>query len=491
MNYLKTSILLVYIFLFSACGSVLTRYDNADSENPSEEELTAEKTQVVLGEPVTSELGKIPNEMNASVQKWVNYFTGRGRPHMTRYLERSSRYLDLMKKTLKDEGVPDDLVYISLIESGFRSKAISHASAVGYWQFIRGTGKRYGLIINSTVDERLDPVHSTQAAARYFKALYNLFGNWYLAMASYNAGENRIKRAVMNNYTRDFWQLASRRKLPRETINYVPKFLAAKLIAENPHKFGFTNINFQPALAYERIPIEHPIDLLTMSKELSVSYSDLQKLNPAFRSRYIPVYRKGESFIRIPVGMRDLALVAVPKAKAKTSSLLLTDGDTYRVRRGDSLYVIAKRFGTTIHKLKDMNNISGSHINIGDRLKIPGRYVSGRPSPIRYAVNTKYHRVRRGENLTSIASKYGLSLSEIRDLNRHKISRRSVIRVGQKLLVKRGPSAEGLKIHIVRRGETLSHIARRYRVSIGKLTQLNSIEKSSRIYVGKRLVIPD
>ncbi|MFN7262309.1 MAG: lytic transglycosylase domain-containing protein, partial [Pseudobdellovibrionaceae bacterium] len=175
---------------------------------------------------VNEELETIPVEMNPLVEKWVNYFQGRGRPHMERYLARSNRYIGLMKKILRQNGLPEDLIYIALIESGFSSKATSRAAAVGYWQFIRPTGKRYGLEINSLVDERRDPVLSTQAAAEYFKGLYSVFGSWYLAMASYNVGENRVKREVMNHYTRDFWELARKKRFPQETINYVPKYIA-------------------------------------------------------------------------------------------------------------------------------------------------------------------------------------------------------------------------------------------------------------------------
>ncbi len=143
-------------------------------------------------------------------------FQGRGRPHMERYLARSTRYEKLMKKVLRDNGLPEDLFYIALIESGFSSAATSHAAAVGYWQFIRGTGKRYGLEISPFVDERRDPVFATQAAAEYFKGLYSVFGSWYLAMASYNVGENRVKREVMNHYTRDFWELARKKRLQKK-----------------------------------------------------------------------------------------------------------------------------------------------------------------------------------------------------------------------------------------------------------------------------------
>jgi membrane-bound lytic murein transglycosylase D len=151
-------------------------------------------------------IGQIPVEVNPEVENWLNYFQGRGRSYFERYLERSTRYVPLMKKILHENGVPEDLIYIAMIESGFSGKIKSKAKAVGFWQFIGGTGKHYGLAVNRLMDERYDPVKSTEAAATYFKGLYNLFGDWFLAIASYNVGENRIKSMVMKNFTRNFWQ---------------------------------------------------------------------------------------------------------------------------------------------------------------------------------------------------------------------------------------------------------------------------------------------
>ncbi|MCB0362478.1 MAG: lytic transglycosylase domain-containing protein, partial [Bdellovibrionales bacterium] len=256
--------------------------DNREAENEAlrvikgtDDELTSSPAQTE----------NIPIEVNKQVQKWVNYFQGRGRRYMETYLERSSRYLPMMKAELRKQGLPEDLVYVSLIESGFSHKANSHAAAVGYWQFIRETGKIYGLRIDQFVDERRDPVLSTQAAARYFKALHNLFGNWYLALASYNTGENRVKRLVMKHFTRDFWELAKRRRLPRETANYVPKFIAATLIAKSPELYGFKNLSYEPEFAHESIELEKPISLQKLASGMSaVSYEELHRLNPMFRT---------------------------------------------------------------------------------------------------------------------------------------------------------------------------------------------------------------
>ena len=195
---------------------------------------------------------------NEQVDKWVNYFQTMGRDRMETYLSRSTRYIPMMKNVLREYRLPEDLVYVAMIESGFSPNAHSFANAVGYWQFIESTGKRHGLKVNSYVDERRDPVLSTRAAAEYFKDLYGAFGSWHLALASYNTGEYRVSRSVMRYYTRDFWYLSSKRSLPRETVNYVPKFIAAVRISKNPKKYGFDKIDYQVPLEYDTVKLDFP-----------------------------------------------------------------------------------------------------------------------------------------------------------------------------------------------------------------------------------------
>jgi membrane-bound lytic murein transglycosylase D len=232
----------------------------------------------------TSEMGQIPVEVNGEVENWIHYFQGRGRAYFERYLERSTRYAPLMKKILRDNGVPEDLIYICMIESGFSSKIKSKAKAVGFWQFIKGTGNHYGLRQTKIIDERYDPVRSTEAAAAYFKGLYNLFNSWFLAIASYNVGENRIKNLVMKNYTRDFWEIARRGQLPAETTQYIPKFLAASLIAREPEKYGFTGLDYQPPMVFESVTAKETIDMRALAKAMKVSYEEIQNLNPAYKT---------------------------------------------------------------------------------------------------------------------------------------------------------------------------------------------------------------
>src|SRR3989338_4539642 len=213
----------------------------------------------------------IPLVMNDQVQGWLDYFQGRGRVHFERYLRRSGKYTQMMRQVLKSEGMPGDLVYLSMIESGFNPHAYSSARATGAWQFIYETGRRYGLKVDSWVDERRDPEKSTVAAAKYLKDLYDRFNNWYLAAAGYNAGEGKIGRAIRKYATEDFWEIAEQKYLKRETKDYVPKLIAAALIAKDPEKYGFTNLRYEEAISHDTVTLPSSTDLRVVAKLASVS----------------------------------------------------------------------------------------------------------------------------------------------------------------------------------------------------------------------------
>jgi membrane-bound lytic murein transglycosylase D len=473
---------------------------------------------------VDQELEQIPTEVNPLVEKWIAYFQGRGRGHMERYLARSTRYEKLMKKVLRDNGLPEDLFYIALIESGFSSAATSHASAVGYWQFIRGTGKRYGLDINPFVDERRDPVFATQAAAEYFKGLYSVFGSWYLAMASYNVGENRVKIEVMNHYTRDFWELARKRRLPKETINYVPKFIAAKLIAKEPAKYGFGEIDYLPPIEFDHISVTKPVNLRQMAEKLSLNYEDFKALNPKYKGEIAPV--KGQELVlRIPPGTTEAALIAANESFVTQVQFIADTGDTqeYRIRRGDNLNSIARKYRTSVAYLRDLNDLPRrTRLKLGMKIYVPDRTpVKERSSSttqvakksaapveatsssaaeatpqqrVTVSADGNYYIVQSGDSLYTIAKKYSTSVAELQRLN--KIRRGRMIKVGMKLKVP-GPDTSSSarevvknKVHVVRRGENLSAIAAKYNVEIGDIKSRNKIRNPSSLLVGARLVIP-
>ena len=446
-----------------------------------------------------SSFGEVPLDEHPLVDKWISYFTGKGRGVMETYLSRSSRYLPMMKNVLRENGLPENLVYVALIESGFSPKAHSRANAVGYWQFIAGTARRFGLEINGFVDERRDPVLSTRAAVEYFKDLYSLFESWHLALAAYNSGEYRINRIVLRHYNRNFWYLADKKALPSETRNYVPKFIAAVHIASNPKKYGFSDIAYQKPLSYEVVPVLKALSLKKLAQELNLPYEQLKALNPSYKGEYVPVYVK-DMILRVPVGLKTLTQASLKKSYMKKPKYSYHNFYWYRVRRGDSLYKIARRNRITVSNLKRENGIRrGSLIRVGQRLKVPSRSSSrvskkrrGGKSRQLASSSIDFYIVRSGDNLASISKKYNVSVANLKSRNKLK---GNTIHPGQKIQIKEKPSstqsAPVLKQHVVRRGETLIGIAKQYQVNLMKLLNVNSLDLNSVILTGTRLIIPN
>jgi membrane-bound lytic murein transglycosylase D len=433
-------LLSVLVFL-GGCAAQMTHKDPATNEKPEKRINTVKYDEVTDKEInlLNLDIKDVPNEYRYMVVKWLDYYQGRGRPHMERYLERSGRYLPLMKDTLKSSGLPEDLVYIPLIESGFSPSARSHAGAVGYWQFIRGTGKRYGLLIDQMVDERQDPMKSSVAAASYLKGLYSLFGSWYLAIASYNVGENRIQRSVMTHLTRSFWELAHRRALPRETVDYVPKFIAACMIAREPAKYGFVNIDFNHPFAFEIIESEQPVDMQKLAMLMNIPFENIKNINQAYRTR-IAVSIRGKIEIRVPVGQKALAMENLEKAFTKVKGRLVAatgEGGVHRVQNGDNLSAIAKMYGTSVQAIRDENDLrSGALLRVGLLLRIPdgnGKRVKKKNSGARVELRQRIHKVRPGENLSSIAKRYQITVQNL--IAENKLARKRRVAVGNILKI--------------------------------------------------------
>ena len=222
----------------------------------------------------------VPIQMNKQVRAYLVYFSTERAAVIRRYLSRSTRYLPMIKEIFQENGLPEDLAYLAMIESGFNNNAYSHAAACGMWQFIRGTAVRYGLTIDSYVDERRDPEKSTKAAAKYLRDLYKQFGSWYLAAASYNCGEGRVQKELNQSNHKNFWELSANQCLPTETNNYVPQMIAATIIAKNPERFGFKNVSYLPPLAYDRVEVTEPTSLKATAVAVNVPVEELQALNP-------------------------------------------------------------------------------------------------------------------------------------------------------------------------------------------------------------------
>jgi membrane-bound lytic murein transglycosylase D len=337
----------------------------------------------------------------------------------------------MMHRTFEAYGLPPDLVYLSMIESGYNPTVVSRAKAVGIWQFIRGTGRRYGLEISRYVDERRDPEKATHAAAQYLRDLYILFRSWDLALAGYNAGEGKIGRSVRRHATDNFWEIRKTSYLKRETRDYVPKYLAALTIAKNPAKYGFHNIDYQRPVASERVTVTGGLSLSALAKVCGVSKKEMQALNPELRRSLTP---PGSAYVlRVPPGTGGAVLdnmVALAKASRKESRTAAS-GD-HRVRPGQTLSSIARRYGVSTRSLARANDMNSTDIlRSGRKLKIPGYSVRakghGRPG---------IHVVKRGETLGSIARRYGVTIRALARANNMRTT--SVLRIGRKLSVPGG-----------------------------------------------------
>ncbi len=457
---------------------------------------------------VVEELEQIPTEINPLVEKWINYFQGRGRPHMERYLSRSARYTKLMKKIIRENGLPEDLIYIALIESGFSSKAMSRAAAVGYWQFIKPTGKRFGLEINALIDERRDYVLSTQAAAEYFKGLYSMFGSWYLAMASYNVGENRVKKEVMRHYTRDFWELARKKRFPKETINYIPKFIAAKLIGNDPAKYGFTDIDYMSPLEFELITVNKPVNLRQMAERMEMEYDDLKQLNPKFKGEIAPL--KNQTLeLRVPINTKEKGLIAAQQSSVDKIEYVADAGETeiYKVRKGDSLNTIAKKYRTNVAWLRDANDLKkGKKLKVGQRIAVPDRsgkkpvvvkYVAktNKPVPVQpIAVATPEVAVAptSAAEAPTVPSNVTASTPDNSSANPSVAgTQASVVTPEETEAVKNTEivTSKGV-FYVVQPGDTLSEIADDYNSSVEELRKMNKLSRASKLKAGMKLKVP-
>ena len=485
-------IVLIFFLSFAFLSCQHFRNPEADQHvhHISKKEESSKIVKKHLDEPYVSSYGEIQMDDNEQVDKWINYFQTAGQDRMETYLSRSTRYILMMKNVLREYRLPEDLVYVAMIESGFSSMARSSANAVGYWQFIEGTGRRYGLKVNSYVDERRDPVLSTRAAAEYFKDLYGAFGSWHLALASYNTGEYRVGRSVIRYYTRDFWYLSSKRSLPRETVNYVPKFIAAVRISKNPKKFGFDKIDYQAPLEYDTVKLDFPVSLKKVAEKIGIEYKEMQQLNPRYRGEYVPV--EEETIIRIPVGKQALVTSLLAECRMKKPKFVYSDHYWYRVRRGDTLYRLARRNKTTISTIRRMNKMSTrSILRAGRRIKLP--YYNRVVQRKRNYTLAGSHIVKRGESLSAIAKRYKVKIGKLKKMNN--LLSASVIHPGQVLKLVENKkrvlaSSPSGKIHTVRRGETLIGIAKKYNVSLPLLMKKNELNFKSILVAGKRIIIP-
>ncbi len=425
--------------------------DQLDFENPP---LTEEEYEAQQRGEVPPKFD-IPVVRNAKVEQWISYFQGRGRKWFTIYMERSGKYVPFMRKILREHDLPEDLVYLAMIESGFSTKAYSRARAVGPWQFMKATGRLYGLDVNFWVDERRDPERSSIAAARHLKDLYDQFQSWKLAAAAYNAGAGKVGKAIRRYRTEDFWELARGRYLRPETRHYVPKMIAAALIAKEPAKYGFHNIEYQEPLKYDKLVVNQAVNLIQLSEVANVSLEELLDLNPELNHPVTPP--NVETYeLRIPVNSTSQFMTAYES---------ITSGEkiqyaAHRVGRGDNLGKIANMYRVNIQEVRKLNGMgSGSGVRQGQMILIP---------------------VPLDGKLSAVGRRAGVEVKgrqKIKQMNSNR-SRPSQAKNAM------------ARVHVVRRGENLGRIARKYGVSVAEIQEENNLRRANHIWPGKRLSIP-
>ncbi len=458
--------------------------------------------------------GSMPLTLNRKVRLAIKYFQTKGRPVFTKWLERSGKYEGMIREVLRNKNLPEELAYLAMIESGFNPRARSYARAVGMWQFISATGRYYGLRHNWWFDERRDIIKSTDAATDHLADLYERFGHWYLALAGYNCNPRRVEYNMRRYKTRDYWKL---RRLPRQTRNYVPTFLAAAIIANDPEKFGF-HVKKHPPIEVDTVLVSESIDLNVIARAVDTSYTYIKEINPAIL-RWVT-----------PPGVKDFTLY-LPKGKKeqfKERYKNIPDSEKrswvrHKIRRGETLSTIAQKYHTSMSVLKKTNNLRGTMIRAGKYLLIPvpqnkahfyaykspkkkkskkwkKRTYSSVPQKENSAEYDKVvYEVKKGDTLGEIAEMYNTRASKIRRWNglyygqniypKQKLT----IYVHKKSLtvnnVEEGKTEqEKGTFYTVRPGDTLWDISLKYGISIKQLKALNK-KRSSRIRPGEKLKI--
>jgi len=452
------------------------------------------------------------------VQYYLDFYRRRAHERFGIWLSRMPRYEAMIRERLQEEGLPGDLVYLALIESGFSNTATSRAKAVGMWQFMKGTAKLYGLRVDSWVDERRDPYKATDAAARHLRDLTARFGSVYLAAAAYNAGAGKVSRGLVRlpddesdsvNTDATFFRLYDTRLLRRETKDYVPKLIAAALIAKEPRRYGF-DVPPAEAAAYDSIVVPGMTGLDVIARLADTTVASIRAMNPQYLRLATPP--GVPALVRIPPG-RGPATVAAYAELPVSKRVTFVE---HIVARGETMSGIAHRYHVSLRLLTDANpRVRGRLLRPGQQLIVPtggalstsvARRVADPVVPPSSSPSG-FHRVRRGETLSGLAAEYDVTVSQLRAWNA--LGRSEGIRAGQRLRVapplrprirvvhttslaaspaKAAASTE--RVHVVRRGETLGGLARHYRVSVQALREANGLAEDTPIKAGAALKIP-
>jgi membrane-bound lytic murein transglycosylase D len=382
--------------------------DQTNELSPSADARTKAKAEA----DVKNTRSDLPLMMTDQVAGFIAYFSNHGRGIFERALARSGRYREMMLPILKEEGVPQDLIYLAQAESGFHALAVSRVGARGIWQFMGSRARGYGLHHNIYVDDRQDPEKSTRAAARHLKDLYNQFGDWYLAMAAYNSGPGTVQAAVKRTGYADFWELYNRNVLPKETKNYVPIILAVTIMAKNPAQYGLQDVVMERPAEYDTVTIDYPVDLRLVAECVGSTPSELQDLNPSLLRMTTP--RTGKFELHLPAGTRDDYQTAIasipPDMRLWWRYHVVTPGET--------LASVARNYHTTIRQISEVNHLEGRELDPQARLVIPvnpGKHPASDTATYARRI-TRYH-VRKGDTVESVADNFGLSPQQLRRWN--------------------------------------------------------------------------
>lgn len=448
--------------------------------------------------------------LTTRIDKFIRYFQNKGRSKFELYLTRSGKYADMMRGILATYGLPGDLIYLALIESGFSPNAYSVARAAGPWQFIAATGRRYGLRIDWWADERRDYEKSTHAAASYLKDLYGMFDSWPLATAAYNAGEGKIQKAVSRYRSEDYVELIRYRYLKPETKDYVPKMIAAITIAKEPEKFGFGGVRYEDPLEFDKVAVPGGTDLTTLGRLIGVPYESLREWNPELRRCCTPPNQESYE-IRLPKGYGAIASERMDDIRedAKVAFLLHT------VKKGETLASLANRYHTPVAVLQELNGMRKPKLKPSAKLVIPvvglsedeavpGKEVSAaqvetafkKLDDVRKKMRTI--RVRKGDTLARIAKRTRVPVGELAEANGLEPSSR--LKVGSRLRIPgSGPakksvaSSRGAKKqirHVIRKGDTLSNVSKTYGITPKALSERNNLKEGQALLQGRVLHIP-